>query len=498
MQQLKGTRKLTLPTRILLVISFSCLTAFAWKVRGAGGWGSIWGMFTVGTAMTLFIFAFLGNRKKMVPEAIPAAILLMGITNGGWGTLNSQMAGILDSTVPFTGADTFEYTQINPISGLIIMLLLGFGWMPLFSTAAASFFSKKEYKLKKIIILICTFYIVSWIFKLSISHFLLRQICPEADTMFRAGLIDRGIDLSPTMAYVKNLGSAAWAKKIPYGRNYFTSIDVISHAAGGLGISLTALIAFKDKVTGFLSLAFNTVNAISITIADVALVAYSETGLFRNIHFPRWIIIGGWPLWEFFTGFFIGLGTMLILVCLPRKLLNGEGKFKQKSPFKKNGTRFAFSSFFIVFFPLGLTLARPIGSRTASFLIQSGKTIDEDTVTTLITVVLGLILFGIAMLISKKPIFKDGLSYTFKGRAEDYAMTALPIWVGLTAAVFFFVDDNGIIAMFKRDYGGFGGFISAISDGSILIPFLMLIALIVFYITFFASKKLALTPKKKQ
>lgn len=63
-------------------------------------------------------------------------------------------------------------------------------------------------------------------------------------------------------AYLKHFDNIAWAKKIPFGRNYFASIESISQAAGALACSLTALIAFKDKITGLISLAIDFICAV--------------------------------------------------------------------------------------------------------------------------------------------------------------------------------------------------------------------------------------------
>ena len=116
--ELTPTRELNGKAKSLMVLAFAFLTGFMWRVRGSHGWGSMWGMFAVGVAMVLFIFAFFGNRKKMSYEAIPIAVILMGITNGGWGTLNSQMGGYLGSTVPFTGEEAVATVENGKIKTL--------------------------------------------------------------------------------------------------------------------------------------------------------------------------------------------------------------------------------------------------------------------------------------------------------------------------------------------------------------------------------------------
>ena len=143
--------------KLFSVITCALMTGFMWRVRGDHGWGSMWGMFAVGVMLILFIYAVFGDRKKMSYELLPLSVLLLGITNGGWGTLNSQMEGYLTSTAPFTGEEAARLVEIDPVHGLYMMLFLGFGWMPLFAFTVASMFSKKEYKLKHFVILIAVF-----------------------------------------------------------------------------------------------------------------------------------------------------------------------------------------------------------------------------------------------------------------------------------------------------------------------------------------------------
>ena len=95
--ELNQTRNLSPAVKTLSVFACAFMTGILWRARGSHGFGSMWGMFAVGVALVLFIFALYGNRRKMSYEAIPAAVILLGITNGGWGTLNSQIGGYLGS-----------------------------------------------------------------------------------------------------------------------------------------------------------------------------------------------------------------------------------------------------------------------------------------------------------------------------------------------------------------------------------------------------------------
>lgn len=475
MTQLRNGQ-LSLSGKIFAVISCALMTGFMWRVRGDHGWGSMWGMFAVGVMLILFIYAVFGDRKKMNYEMLPLSVFLLGITNGGWGTLNSQMGGYLTSTAPFTGEEAARLVEIDPVHGLFMMLFLGFGWMPLFAFIVGSLFSKKEYKLKHYIILIGIFYAVTYIFKFSLSHFILEAIHPEAVAFCKEGFADRGIELSPMMAYIKEFGSAAWAKKIPFARNYFTSIDVMSAAFGALFTSLGALVILKDKLTALISLLINTVCALSITIADVFLIIDSDRGLIPlGNKVPMWIQAPSWSLWEFFTGFLLGGGIMLILLLLPKKHI-AEETFSCVPVLKNRKLHYLYSSVAVTTFMLVLTLTRPLGMRICTRLFENGMISDDETLGLIITVVLTVIAFGVS-LFAFRGLLKEERQ-TFRDAPADFCRKACVLYFIFTAVVYFFTDDElpfeGIrsAADFSRKFNG----------GGLTILILMLITFVLFLI----------------
>lgn len=426
--------------KVFSVITCALMTGFMWRVRGDHGWGSMWGMFAVGVMLILFIYAVFGERKKMNYEMLPVAVLLLGITNGGWGTLNSQMGGYLTSTAAFTGEDAARLVEINPVHGLFMMLFLGFGWMPLFALVVGSLFSKKEYKLKHYIILIAVFYAVTYIFKFSLSHFILEIVHPEAVAFCKEGLADAGLDVSPMMAYIKEFGSASWAKKIPFARNYFTSIDVMSAAFGALFSSLGALLILKDKFTAVISLLINTVCALSITVADIFLIMDSDRGLIpMGDKVPMWIQAPSWSLWEFFTGFLLGLGIMLILVCIPKKYIEEEA-FVPVLPLKNRVVHYIFTAGALGTFMLSLTLIRPLGMRIGTHLFEAGLFEDEDTVGTVIAVVLTVIAAAVFFVIFKGLLKEEKMP--FGKTPAEFSRKAVLVYFLATSAVYFFTDDE--------------------------------------------------------
>ena len=494
--ELKKTRELSAGTKFISVILCAIMTGFMWRVRGEHGWGSMWGMFAVGVMLTLFIFALFGNRRKMSYEAIPAAVILLGITNGGWGTLNSQMEGFLGSGVDAASTSLPASVEISPFSGLGIMLLLGFGWMPLYSLFIGSLFSKREYKIKHYVLLIAIFYAFTYLFKFTVSHYILPLINPQAVEMAAKGIAEKGIELSPMMAYIKNFGSASWAKVVPFCRNYFTSIDVISAASGALISSFAALVFLKDKVTFGISFAMNVVMALSITLADAFMIIDADTGFLAKVNVPAFIANNGWPLWEYFTGFLMGFGVMLILVCLPKKISEGETISEYPPVFKKRGLHFAYSAVLTVMFTFGLTLARPAGMRFADWLLERNIISDEDTVSIIITVILCAIVLIPAFVISKKNIIARELNIPFAMRTEDFCIKVLPAYLAMTAFVYFFTCVTSHLHFLEfRAAKSLSMLLETLKGGGLVISGLMVISFVLFFAFYLIIRKKAVVKK---
>ena len=474
--ELTPTRELNGKIKTLMVFAFAIMTGFMWRVRGSHGWGSMWGMFAVGVMMVLFIFAFFGNRKKMSYEAIPVAVILMGITNGGWGTLNGQMGGYLGSTVPFTGEEAVTTVEISPWYGLWVMLLLGFGWMPLFSIFLGSLFSKREYKISNYITIIAVFYVLVAVFMFTISHYIIPYITPTAVNMFKEGLADKGIEMSPMMAFIKNMGSEAWFKKIPFGRNYYASVRVLSYSAAALLSSLTVLIAFRDKITAFLSTAINVVMALSITLADVFLILDSDRGFLAKVTPPAFLAQGSWSLWEYFTGFLMGFGVMLILVCLPKKITQGEGKFEYEPPFKKQWIHGTYSTVLTLFFTFVLTIVRPLGMRIADMFIDKGILKDNEIYEIILMVILGLIGFIYCAVAVNKNIMKKALPVPVPKRTEDFCMSSVPRYLFVVALIYFLTYDASFIQIVKNP----ASLLNVTQDVGIVLVVLMVASVLLF------------------
>ena len=429
----KSVNQLNSLQKIFSIIAGAFLIGFAWRVRGNHGFGSMWGMFTVTTTILLLVYALYGKRKAMNYEMIPIVVILAGITTGGWGTLNSQMNGYLSSSWNFQGEEVDRFLEISPYSGLAIMLLLGFGWFPLFAIALGSLFSKKKYEFKDFVIFIGIYYATYFIANLSVSHYILSVINPQAVEGATLGLIDAGHDMTPMKAFITQLGSAAWAKKIPFCRNYFTSVQVISSAIGAFASSLGVGIVLKDKFNAIFSTLINLVCGIAITVADVPLILGSDRGFFAGVETPDFFATCAWSTWEFFTGFFLGLGIMLIIALLPKEYTNSE-EYEYTPLFNNKKATVYFNSFITVFALFGIVLIRAFAFRLNELIL------DNETFEIVLTVLLSVIIFF--------PIHKKikanmkNSNMPFELLPYEFANKILPYYVGLIAILYFFLGEK--------------------------------------------------------
>ena len=455
------------------VILGALLMGFMWHVRGQHGFGAKWGMFAVGFVIALFIYAFYGKRQKMNYELMPLAAAFAAITAGGWGTLNAQISGVLKSSELFTGEAVERVTEISTYSGWAIMLLLGFGWMPLFSIVIGSFFSKKKYEFKDYVIFVGVYYVTVLICNFTLSHYIFEVINPQAVECCAEGLIDAGHDTSPWKAFVTNFGSAAWAKRIPYCRNYFQSIKVISSAVGALVSSVAVGVVLKDKFNAVFSSLSNFSCAIGISVASLfRAISTEERFVFKNIELPQYVAINSWELWEYFTGFIYGLLICLVIVLLPRKFTDSEEDFEYCSMIKNDRFRIFYNEVFTVLFSFGVVLSRAIGLRAPRAFIE------DDTVEIIVTVILSVLCY---FLFVRKLITKNmrekALSTPFEESPQNLAQRTLPIYIIVCALCYFFMGGKTNQNILAIDYGTLfteGGLQSLWSSGALTDIALML------------------------
>ncbi len=466
--------------QIISIVAGACLMGFMWRARGSHGFGAKWGMFAVAFVFMLFIYALYGKRKKMNYEMLPLPAVFAALTAGGWGTLNSQMNGYLSSNANFVGEETFRYIEISEYSGLIIMLLLGFGWLPLFAVTLASLFSEKKYEFKDYVIFVGVYYVTMIIANFTISHYILQVINPEAVDACAEGLRDAGHDMSPMKAFITQFGSAPWAKKIPFCRNYFTSVKVISSAIGALASSVSVAVVLKDKFTALISTLINLACAIAITVADIPLILDSDRGLFANVKTPTFIVGCEWSTWEYFTGFFLGLLIMLIIILLPKKYTNAEEDYTYVTSIKNKRFNLIYNGILTLFFPFVVILVRAFSFRLNEFFW------DEEIIEIILTIVLSAALFYPVIKLVKKNLITQNLDVPLNILPQEFAIKILPDYFLIIALVYFLLGEfeSTLFSIDLLQIININGFLEKWNSGTLFIPVIMIISFILFNISF--------------
>lgn len=442
-------------SKVISIILGAIIGGFMWRCRGDGGFGSSWGLYSVGLVLMLLIYHFYGNRKGMKYEMIPLGGLMLGLSVTGYATVLEQLAGVVWSDLPysgemlnglepvFTGPNGDVYAPIDHISGAVIIFLMAFTLIPLFAFFVTSLFSGKEYKIKHYIIAVAVYMVSQTIFKASLSHFIIQLINPDQVAYAAMGLEECGLEFSsPMSAYMSHFLNRSWAQEIPFFENYYMSIEHISDALAVFALSAYALIFRKDKYTGFGSLILNLLTAVTTTVLTPLVSSHFDSGFFKGVEFPQiFRKFATWGTWEFVTGFFIGLFVMAFLAFTAGK--NKENDTCDMSPLiADKKINFAFN-FVLTVFILGVTPGRAIGIRFARLLVHTGVLADDEPLGTILTVVLSVI-FGVFMIkiMSKNILGKD--SNTFDMSPVRFAKIALPSYLGMCFIVYFFFDNVGI------------------------------------------------------
>lgn len=441
-------------TKIISVILGAIIGGFMWRCRGDGGFGSSWGLYSVGLVFMLLIYHFYGNRKGMKYEMIPLGALMLGLSVTGYATVIIQLAGVVWSDLPYSGEmlNGLEpilvreggdvYAPMDPISGAVIIFLMAFTLIPLFSFFVTSLFSGKEYKIKHYIIAIAVFMVSSLIFKATISHPILQLINPDQVEYAALGLKEYGYDYaSPMAAYMSHFLDRGWTQDIAFFENYYMSIEHVSDALAVIVLSLYALIFRKDKYTCFGSLILNVLSAITTTVSTVLVSCTFDSGFFKGVEFSEaFRRFATWGTWEFVVGFFIGLFLMVFLALTVR--INETEEPDVAPVFENKNLTFGFN-FLLTVFILGVTPARVIGIRFARLLENTNVLGDDEPLGTILTVILSVI-FGVFMIKLLRKNILEKNSNTFDMSPVEFAKIALPSYLGMCFTVYFFLDNIGI------------------------------------------------------
>lgn len=287
----------------LTILLGALLMGLLWRVRGEHGWGSSWGVLNAGFVFTLFIVVIKGSRQKLDIGWLSLTALSFMLTTPGWGTLLSQITGIIYDAEDWMNGGSDVYTSVG--SAVFLMLCLGFGLASIFGIMLGRGFSDKQWKIKDFVILLAVFYITDLIATAVISPFILNAVQPEAAQVFEEGLKIQGIDGSAYQVYMEHFKDVSWAKKIDGGRNYFQSCDVITATIKAIASILTVCFIIKDKISAKTGLVVCSAFAIGITVAD--LFFYFGNGGYHELN-PSYLpeFFYPWGCWEYFTGFIAG------------------------------------------------------------------------------------------------------------------------------------------------------------------------------------------------
>jgi len=502
--------------KLLSVVLATLMGGFMWRCRGESGFGSSWGLYSVGIIFMLIIYCVYGQRKNMKFELIPLGAFFLGLGVTGYATVFDQTAGVLAAYNPYQGVDNV-YWPVNPVNGTLIFFIMGLTLVPFFSFFIGTLFSDKEYKLGHYLGAIAVFFVVSNICKATIAHPLISIITPDAVKAAEAGLADSGFDyVSAAKAYMAHFLDRDWADDIPFFENYYMSVEHVSDLFGAICLGFYPLIIKKDKLPLITSFVINVGTAIGTTAFSVIYSMNFNTGFFANVtplrivragsgavltltEFPNgvkaYIMEGGsgWGIWEYATGACVGFVVLLLIALLPKKYSSMNDI--DTEPFIKNKVVSLIYNIITVIFIFALTPMRAVGLRIGKLLYNEGILEDDsptgDIIMIALTVILGV--FFIVKLV--KNIMK--LDTTPLGvNPLEFSKTALPAYFAMCAVLYFFTNHAPLIHLpFEKlmSASGFSGFFFGWEGFEIFLMLVTLIAVVALLIPFFKK----IFPKQK-
>lgn len=352
---METTKKNTLQN-VFAVLVGALLMGFLWRVRGETGWGSSWGLLNAGFVFTMFLCLAKENRKKLDIGWLSLTALSFMLTVPSWGTLLSQITGVLHEPELWKEGDAFVYVSIP--SAIILMLSLGFGLATIYGIMLGRGFSDKQWKVKDFIIVLAVFFISGTIAKATVSHWFLELIQPQAVEIFEKGLAAANVDGDVYTLYLQHFDDLSWGKKFDGGRNYFSSIQAISSVVRSVCSILAVRFIVKDKISTKVGTVVSVAFAFAITVADLFFY-FGNGGYHMENPSPFSSFIYPWGCWEYFTGFISGA----IITAYILKLRNTENVNElafNKVPEKAN-TVLTFILGFV--FMIGVSIVRPVLER---------------------------------------------------------------------------------------------------------------------------------------
>lgn len=499
--------------KIFSIIIGTLIGGFMFRCRGETGFGSSWGLYSVGLVLILLIYIFYGKRKGMKYEKITLGAFLTGLGVTGYATVIEQLSCRLTSDTDFFFDDKPVVHNIFPVgnvilqafpesdselasasvslqSAFIIILLMGFTLVPFFSYFVGTLFSKKENKLHNYVIAVIIFFAVSLVAKATIAHPVLKAINPEQVNYALMSLKDRGENFgSMYQAYMSHFLDRRWTQNFQFVENYYMSIEHISDVCGVLAITVYAFIR-KDIVTGVVSLAIDVLTSVSTTALSLLMVAQYDTGILGNIECPRAISNGaGWGAWEFATGAAIGFFTMTVIALLPNKL-TAQSEPDNKPMFKNKIAGFTYN-FIMTTFIFAVVPFRAIFLRLNKLFKNFGL-IDEGELYGTVGLIVASIIFGIIIIkVFYKNIVVLESNTPFRTDTYRFSIITFTAYTAMCAVVYFFLNHACLVVLPYKEMTSISKALYLLTDYEYFITTLMFIVFAVVAVVFypFCSKK---------
>lgn len=405
---------------IFTVLVGALLVGAMWRVRGTHGWGSEMGVLNVGFMFAMFAMLIKGNRQKLNLGWFGLTVAAFVATTPAWGTFLTQITGYFEATD--TNLPSFE---TSPVSGVIIMLILGFGISSLYGILLGRGFSSKQWKIQHLIVLLVVFFGVGMLCRTCVSHWVLNAFQPEAGKYFETVAADRGIEGTAYQMYMQHFDNISWAKKqcAAAGRNYFASISTISTAIAGIAAMLTARFFIKDKKAARFGFTSSLAFSIGITVPDLFFY-FSRGGFHGEQGYTLPEFMSAWSCWEYFTGFIAGGIMTAALLHLKAE----EDVHEPAFDFLPEKIRNIFGFLLGYLALIGLNVARPLISR-----------FDESSTGVIIAVAAAAVIFSLAIVFIA--IKKIGLTAE-KGGMAGYAKFFFPVLMAFIPVTYFFLGDT--------------------------------------------------------
>ncbi len=497
--------------KLISVILGTLIGGFLFRCRGESGFGSSWGLYSVGLVIILVVYIFYGKRNGMKYELIPLGAFLTGLGVTGYATVLEQMSGILMSDTSYFyddmpvvhkifpgGGVTLEqypevdmelaFAPVNPYRAMIIILIMGFTLVPFFSFFIGTLFSEKEYKLQHYAIAVVIFFAVSTLVKATVAHPILRAINPEQVKFALLSLQDRGFDYSSmTEAYMKHFLDRGWTQEFQFVENYYMSIEHISDVFGVFSIILYAAIIKKDAITSVVTFLISLLTSVATTAFTLFPIAPYESGILEGISCPRPLQNGeGWAIWEFSTGAAIGFFTMLIIALLPNKYTQ-QSQTDNKPWFENRIVSFVYN--FIAFVFLFVVVPSRVILIRINKLINNLGIVDEgssygEIACAVVSVIIGILLIGVF----KKNILVLG-DTPLRVDTRKFALTTLSAYSLMCCFAYFFLNHAYIFTLPYSKITGFKSALYELTNSTYFSTTVMMVTFILFAVIFFPMKK---------